>query len=324
MKYLVTGGAGFIGSHFLKMMCDKNIDDVFVCVDFLQHENNIYSINHLINKPNFKFVKMDICHCDEMDKLFQQEQFDIIVNFAALSHVDDSIHNAKDFYKSNTEGVLCLLELCKKYGIKRFHQVSTDEVYGDVALEDEDTSYDEGAMLKPSNPYSASKAAADLLVLAYHRTFNIPVTISRCTNNYGSFQSPDKLIPLMISKILKGERLPLYSRGEQKRNWISVLDHCNAIDLIIQKGTNGEIYNISSEATLANIEIVEYLLTYFNLPKGVIEYVQDRPGHDLKYSISSKKIKKQLNWQCHNNFITELKNTIDWYVHNKEWLLNYK
>lgn len=320
MKFLVTGGAGFIGGNFCHYMTKKYKKDTIVCLDALTYAGNMETLADLMDKPNFKFVKGNICDTKLVDKLFKEENFDVVINFAAESHVDRSIENPKLFLESNIIGVQTLMDACRKYGIKRFHQVSTDEVYGDLPLDRPDLFFYEDTPLHTSSPYSASKASADLLVMAYHRTFKLPVTISRCSNNYGPYQFPEKLIPLIIKKAQNDEPLPIYGKGENVRDWLHVLDHCSAIDLIVRKGRDGEVYNIGGHNERTNLEVVKTILKVLKKPESLITYVTDRPGHDMRYAIDPHKLETELGWKPKYNFDTGIVETIKWNVKNKEWL----
>lgn len=319
-KFLVTGGAGFIGGNFLHMMVNKYKDDQYVCVDALTYAGNLETLEPILNKPNFKFVHENICNREGIYKLFETEKFDYVINFAAESHVDRSIDNPEIFLKTNILGTQVLMDACRKYGIKRYHQVSTDEVYGDLPLDRKDLFFTEETPIKTSSPYSASKAAADLLVLAYYRTYKLPVTISRCSNNYGPYHFPEKLIPLMIQKALHNEKLPVYGNGENVRDWLYVGDHCEAIDLIVRHGKNGEIYNIGGHNERTNLEVVKTILKELNKPESLINYVKDRPGHDLRYAMDPHKIETELGWKPKYNFDTGIKVTIKWNLDNAEWI----
>ena len=319
-KFLVTGGAGFIGGNFLHMMVDKYKDDQYVCVDALTYAGNLETLEPILNKPNFKFVHENICNREGIYKLFETEKFDYVINFAAESHVDRSIDNPEIFLKTNILGTQVLMDACRKYGIKRYHQVSTDEVYGDLPLDRKDLFFTEETPIKTSSPYSASKAAADLLVLAYYRTYKLPVTISRCSNNYGPYHFPEKLIPLMIQKALHNEKLPVYGNGENVRDWLYVGDHCEAIDLIVRHGKDGEIYNIGGHNERTNLEVVKTILKELNKPESLINYVKDRPGHDLRYAMDPHKIETELGWKPKYNFDTGIKVTIKWNLDNAEWI----
>lgn len=319
-KFLVTGGAGFIGGNFLHMMVNKYKDDQYVCVDALTYAGNLETLEPILNKPNFKFVHENICNREGIYKLFETEKFDYVINFAAESHVDRSIDNPEIFLKTNILGTQVLMDACRKYGIKRYHQVSTDEVYGDLPLDRKDLFFTEETPIKTSSPYSASKAAADLLVLAYYRTYKLPVTISRCSNNYGPYHFPEKLIPLMIQKALHNEKLPVYGNGENVRDWLYVGDHCEAIDLIVRYGKDGEIYNIGGHNERTNLEVVKTILKELNKPESLINYVKDRPGHDLRYAMDPHKIETELGWKPKYNFDTGIKVTIKWNLDNAEWI----
>lgn len=319
-KFLVTGGAGFIGGNFLHMMVNKYKDDQYVCVDALTYAGNLETLEPILNKSNFKFVHENICNREGIYKLFETEKFDYVINFAAESHVDRSIDNPEIFLKTNILGTQVLMDACRKYGIKRYHQVSTDEVYGDLPLDRKDLFFTEETPIKTSSPYSASKAAADLLVLAYYRTYKLPVTISRCSNNYGPYHFPEKLIPLMIQKALHNEKLPVYGNGENVRDWLYVGDHCEAIDLIVRHGKDGEIYNIGGHNERTNLEVVKTILKELNKPESLINYVKDRPGHDLRYAMDPHKIETELGWKPKYNFDTGIKVTIKWNLDNAEWI----
>jgi dTDP-glucose 4,6-dehydratase len=319
-KFLVTGGAGFIGGNFLHMMVEKYKEDQYVCIDALTYAGNMETLQPIMNKPNFKFVHEDICNREKVYKLFEEEHFDYVINFAAESHVDRSIENPEVFLKTNILGTQVLMDACRKYGIKRYHQVSTDEVYGDLPLDRPDLFFHEDTPIHTSSPYSASKASADLLVLAYHRTFKLPVTISRCSNNYGPYHFPEKLIPLMIQKALRNEPLPVYGTGENVRDWLYVGDHCTAIDLVVRNGRDGEVYNIGGHNERTNLEVVKTILKALNKSESLITYVTDRPGHDLRYAMDPTKIETELGWKPVHNFDTGIIETIKWNLENQEWL----
>lgn len=321
-KFLVTGGAGFIGGNFLHMMVDQYPEDQYVCIDALTYAGNMETLEPILNKPNFKFVHENICNRDSVYKLFEEEKFDYVINFAAESHVDRSIENPEVFLKTNILGTQVLMDACRKYGIKRYHQVSTDEVYGDLPLDRPDLFFHEDTPIHTSSPYSASKASADLLVLAYHRTFKLPVTISRCSNNYGPYHFPEKLIPLMIQKALRDEKLPVYGNGENVRDWLFVQDHCSAIDLVVRKGRDGEVYNIGGHNERTNLQIVKTILKALGKPESLITFVKDRPGHDLRYAIDPTKIETELGWKPKHNFDTGIVETIKWNLENQKWLKN--
>lgn len=322
MKVIVTGGAGFIGSNFIFYMMKKHPDYEIICLDKLTYAGNLSTLKSVLDKPNFKFVKLDICDRDGVYKLFEEEKPDVVVNFAAESHVDRSIENPEIFLETNIIGTSVLMDACRKYGIKRFHQVSTDEVYGDLPLDRPDLFFHEDTPLHTSSPYSSSKASADLLVGAYGRTYNLPVTISRCSNNYGPYQFPEKLIPLMIQRALNNEKLPVYGDGENVRDWLYVEDHCKAIDLILEKGKAGEIYNIGGHNEMHNIDIVKLICDYLDKPYSLIEHVTDRKGHDRRYAIDPEKIYNELGWLPETMFKDGIKKTIQWYLDNKEWWEN--
>ena len=319
-KFLITGGAGFIGGNYLHIMVNKYPQDEFVCLDALTYAGNMETIEPIMNRQNFKFVHENICNRKAIYDLFENENFDYVINFAAESHVDRSIENPEIFLETNIIGTSVLMDACRKYGIKRFHQVSTDEVYGDLPLDRPDLFFTESTPLHTSSPYSASKASADLLVLAYHRTFKLPVTISRCSNNYGPYQFPEKLIPLMIQKAENNELLPVYGNGSNVRDWLYVGDHCNAIDLVVRKGRDGEVYNIGGHNERTNLQVVKTILKALGKNDNLINYVKDRPGHDLRYAIDPKKIETELGWKPEFNFDTGIKETIKWNLENKEWL----
>jgi len=319
MKILVTGGAGFIGGNFCHYMVKKYPNDHIFCLDALTYAGNMSTIADLIDKENFFFIQGDITCESFIDELFSHQKFDIVVNFAAESHVDRSIKHPEIFVKTNILGTQILLDASKKYGVKRYHQVSTDEVYGDLPIDRKDLFFTENTPIHTSSPYSASKAGADLLVLAYKRTFDLPVSISRCSNNYGPYHYPEKLIPLMILKALKNEKLPVYGDGGNVRDWLYVLDHCKAIDLIIRHGIVGEIYNIGGHNEKTNLEVVKTILQLLQKPDSLIEFVNDRPGHDLRYAIDPKKITDELGWVPSTTFEQGIKMTIKWYLDNQDW-----
>ncbi|MFI3165968.1 MAG: dTDP-glucose 4,6-dehydratase [Bacillota bacterium] len=318
-KILVTGGAGFIGSNFLFYMLEKHPTYKIVCLDALTYAGNLSTLDSILQNENFKFVKGDIADKACVDKLFKEEKFDIVVNFAAESHVDRSIENPEVFLVTNILGTQTLMDACKKYGVERYHQVSTDEVYGDLPLDKPELLFTEETPIHTSSPYSASKASADLLVQAYHRTYGLPVTISRCSNNYGPYHFPEKLVPLMIANCLNDKDLPVYGEGLNVRDWLYVEDHCKAIDLIIHKGKVGEVYNIGGHNEMANIDIVKLVLKELNKPESLIKYVTDRKGHDMRYAIDPTKIHNELGWLPETKFVDGIKKTIDWYLNNKKW-----
>lgn len=319
MKILVTGGAGFIGCNFVYYMLEKYPDYKIVCLDALTYAGNLKSLDKAMENSNFKFIKGSISDKDFVDGLFADEQFDVVVNFAAESHVDRSIENPFIFLETNIMGTACLLEASKKYGVKRFHQVSTDEVYGDLPLDRPDLFFTEDTPIHTSSPYSSSKASADLLTLAFHRTYGLPVTISRCSNNYGPYQFPEKLIPLMIVRAQENQSLPVYGEGLNVRDWLYVEDHCKAIDMIIHNGRVGEVYNVGGHNEKQNIEVVKTLLKALDKPESLITYVKDRAGHDLRYAIDPTKISNELGWLPETKFDDGMAKTIQWYLDNKEW-----
>ena len=319
MTIIVTGGAGFIGSNFIFHMLAAHPGDRIVCLDKLTYAGNLSTLKSVTDKPNFRFVKADICDRKAVFSLFEEEKPDVVVNFAAESHVDRSIEDPGIFLKTNILGTQVLMDACRKYGIKRFHQVGTDEVYGDLPLDRPDLFFTEQTPLHTSSPYSASKASADLLVMAYHRTFGLPVTISRCSNNYGPYQFPEKLIPLMIANALADKPLPVYGEGLNVRDWLYVEDHCKAIDLILQKGRVGEVYNIGGHNEMRNIDIVKLICKELGKPESLITYVTDRKGHDMRYAINPNKIHSELGWLPETMFAEGIKKTIRWYLDNKEW-----
>lgn len=322
MKILVTGGAGFIGGNFVHYMVNKYPEDEIVNLDLLTYAGNLETLKPVEDKRNYRFVKGDISDRTFIMGLFEKEKFDIVINFAAESHVDRSIENPSIFVQTNVLGTVVLMDACRAYGVKRFHQVSTDEVYGDLPLDRPDLFFTETTPLHTSSPYSSSKASADLFVMSYYRTYGLPVTISRCSNNYGPYQFPEKLIPLMISRALAGEKLPVYGKGENVRDWLHVLDHCIAIDLIIRQGKEGEVYNIGGHNERTNLEVVTTILKALNQSEALIQYVTDRPGHDRRYAIDPAKMEHQLHWKPIYTFDTGIQETITWYLEHKEWWQN--
>lgn len=315
-KILITGGAGFIGANLVKYMIDKYKNYKVVNLDLLTYAANLNNLKDIEKNSNYKFINGDIANREFIFKLFKDEKFDIVINCAAESHVDRSITEPGIFIKSNVVGTQVLLDACREYSVGRFHQVSTDEVYGDLPIDNPNLLFKEDSIIRPSSPYSASKASADLLVNSYYRTYNTPITISRCSNNYGPFQHNEKLIPLMINKILKNEKLPVYGDGKNIRDWLHVYDHCSAIDLIVHKGKVGEVYNIGGNCELSNIEIVKFLLETLNKSEDLITFVKDRPGHDLRYAVDSSKIERELGWDRKYNFSYGIIETINWYKEN--------
>lgn len=322
MKFLVTGGAGFIGSNFMHYEVKKYQEDKFVCLDALTYAGNYNNIKDLESYDNFKFVHGDITDREFIEKLFLEEKFDIVINFAAESHVDNSIKNPSIFLTTNIIGTSVLMDVCRKYGIKRYHQVSTDEVYGDLPLDRPDLLFTESTPLHTSSPYSSSKASADLLVMAYHRTYGLPVTISRCSNNYGPYQFPEKLIPLVISKALKNEKIPVYGTGENVRDWIHVIDHNIGVDKIVREGKDGEVYNLGGHSERSNLEVVKTILKQMGKSEDLITFVADRKGHDLRYAIDSTKVEKELGWNRTYTFDEGIKETVDWYLNHEDWIEN--
>ena len=319
MNIIVTGGAGFIGSNFIYYMLKKHPSDRIICVDKLTYAGNLETLEAAMEKKNFKFIRADIADRQAVYRIFEQEKPDIVVNFAAESHVDRSIENPEIFLQTNVIGTSVLLDACRKYGIDRYHQVSTDEVYGDLPLDRPDLFFTEETNLKTSSPYSASKAGADLLVMAYHRTYKIPTTISRCSNNYGPYHFPEKLIPLMIINALSDKKLPVYGDGKNVRDWLYVEDHCRAIDLILQKGRVGEVYNIGGHNERANIDVVKTILKELGKSEDLIEYVTDRKGHDRRYAIDPTKIHTELGWEPETKFEDGIKKTVKWYLEHRDW-----
>lgn len=319
MTIMVTGGAGFIGSNFVFHMLQTHPDYRIVCLDKLTYAGNLSTLEPVLQQDNFRFVKADICDRQAVDKLFQEEKPDIVVNFAAESHVDRSIENPGIFLETNIMGTAVLMDACRKYGIQRYHQVSTDEVYGDLPLDRPDLFFTEETPLHTSSPYSSSKASADLLVMAYYRTYGMPVTISRCSNNYGPYHFPEKLIPLMIANALADKPLPVYGNGENVRDWLYVEDHCRAIDLIIHNGKVGEVYNVGGHNEKRNIDIVRIICQELGKPESLIVHVEDRKGHDRRYAIDPAKIHRELGWLPETKFEDGIKKTIKWYLEHKKW-----
>ena len=319
MTIIVTGGAGFIGSNFVFHMLQVHPDYRIVCLDKLTYAGNLSTLEPVLQQDNFRFVKADICDRQAVDKLFQEEKPDIVVNFAAESHVDRSIENPGIFLETNIMGTAVLMDACRKYGIQRYHQVSTDEVYGDLPLDRPDLFFTEETPLHTSSPYSSSKASADLLVMAYYRTYGLPVTISRCSNNYGPYHFPEKLIPLMIANAMADKPLPVYGNGENVRDWLYVEDHCRAIDLIIHNGKVGEVYNVGGHNEKRNIDIVRIICQELGKPESLIVHVEDRKGHDRRYAIDPAKIHRELGWLPETKFEDGIKKTIKWYLEHKKW-----
>lgn len=322
MNIVVTGGAGFIGSNFIFYQLKNHPEDKIICVDSLTYAGNLETLEPVMNNPSFTFVKADIADRNAINKMFEENKPDIVVNFAAESHVDRSIENPEIFLKTNIMGVQVLMDACRKYGIKRYHQVSTDEVYGDLPLDRPDLFFTEETPIHTSSPYSSSKAGADLLVLAYYRTYGLPVSITRCSNNYGPYHFPEKLIPLIISRALADQNLPVYGTGENVRDWLYVEDHCSAIDLVMRKGRVGQVYNVGGHNEKTNLQVVKAILKYLNKPESLITFVTDRPGHDMRYAIDPTKIHNELGWLPQTRFDDGIKKTIDWYLQNKPWWEN--
>mgnify|MGYP002646524249 FL=1 len=348
MNIIVTGGAGFIGSNFVFHMLKKYPDYRIICLDKLTYAGNLSTLAPVMDNPNFRFVKADICDREAVDKLFEEEHPDIVVNFAAESHVDRSIEDPGIFLQTNIIGTSVLMDACRKYGIQRYHQVSTDEVYGDLPLDRPDLFFTEETPIHTSSPYSSSKAAADLLVLAYHRTYGLPVTISRCSNNYGPYHFPEKLIPLIIKNILEGKKLPVYGDGSNVRDWLYVEDHCKAIDLVVRQGVEGEVYNVGGHNEKTNLEIVKLTIATIHrlmtehpeyrkvlkkqeknangeitidwMNESLITFVKDRLGHDQRYAIDPTKITDALGWYPETKFEVGIVKTIEWYLNNQEWV----
>lgn len=319
MKILVTGGAGFIGANFIYYLLRKYSEDQIICFDALTYAGNLETLAGAADDPRFFFVKGDIADRGEVYAIFEKYHPDVVVNFAAESHVDRSILDPGLFLRTNVLGTGVLMDACRKYGITRFHQVSTDEVYGDLPLDRPELYFTESTPLHTSSPYSASKASADLLVLAYYRTFHLPISISRCSNNYGPYQFPEKLIPLMIANALEDKPLPVYGKGENVRDWLYVEDHCAAIDLIVRRGREGEIYNIGGHNERTNLLVVKTILNELGKPKSLIHLVTDRPGHDLRYAIDPEKIHAELGWLPATPFEQGIHKTVQWYLDNRPW-----
>lgn len=319
MKIIVTGGAGFIGSNFIFHMLKSHPEDYIICLDKLTYAGNLSTLAPIMDNAHFRFVRADICDRKAVDALFEEEHPNMVVNFAAESHVDRSIVNPQLFLETNIIGTSVLMDACRKYGIQRYHQVSTDEVYGDLPLDRPDLFFTEATPIHTSSPYSSSKASADLLVLAYYRTYGLPVTISRCSNNYGPYHFPEKLIPLMIINALHDKPLPVYGDGQNVRDWLYVEDHCRAIDLILQKGRVGEVYNVGGHNEMKNIDIVKLICKALGKPESLIHFVKDRKGHDRRYAIDPAKIHRELGWLPETKFADGIQKTIQWYLDNEEW-----
>lgn len=319
MTVLVTGGAGFIGANFIFYWLKAHPGDRVVCVDKLTYAGNLSTLSAALERPEFRFVRADICDREIMDRLFGEERPDAVVNFAAESHVDRSIKDPEVFLRTNVMGTAVLLDACRRYGTPRFHQVSTDEVYGDLSLDRPDLRFTEKTPLRASSPYSASKASADLLTLSYCRTYGLPATVSRCSNNYGPWQFPEKLIPLMIANALQDKSLPVYGTGKNVRDWLYVEDHCKAIGLILRKGKPGEVYNIGGNHEMENIALVRRICQELGKPESLIAYVTDRKGHDLRYAIDAGKLQQELGWQPETGFDEGIRQTVRWYLENRDW-----
>ena len=322
MKILVTGGAGFIGSNFIFYMRRKHPDDTLVCLDKLTYAGNLETLSSVMDQPDFRFIRADIADREAVYRIFEAEKPDVVVNFAAESHVDRSIENPAVFLETNVMGTQVVLDACRKYGVQRYHQVSTDEVYGDLPLDRPDLFFTEQTPLHTSSPYSASKASADLLCDAYQRTYGLPITISRCSNNYGPYQFPEKLIPLMIVNALADKPLPVYGEGLNVRDWLYVEDHCAAIDLILEKGKVGQVYNIGGHNEMKNIDIVKRILGLLGKPESLITYVTDRKGHDMRYAIDPSFIHRELGWLPETRFEDGIQKTVRWYLENRDWWEN--
>ena len=323
MKTLITGGAGFIGSNYCHYVTEKYPEEEFVCLDALTYAGNYNNIKELVEtKKNFKFVHGDIRDKEFVDKLFDEENFDVVINFAAESHVDNSIKNPNLFADTNVLGTMTLMNACRNHGNIRYHQVSTDEVYGDLPLDRPDLLFTEENPIKTSSPYSASKAGADLQVMAYHRTYGLPVTISRCSNNYGPYQFPEKLIPVVFSKAMRDEKIPVYGTGENVRDWIHVYDHNVGVDMIVRQGRVGEVYNLGGHSERTNLTVVKTILKQLGKSEDLIEFVADRKGHDLRYAIDSTKAERELGWDRTHTFEEGIKETIDWYLNHQDWVDN--
>ena len=322
MKILVTGGAGFIGSNFIFYMRRKHPDDTLVCLDKLTYAGNLETLASVMDQPDFRFIRADIADREAVYRIFEAEKPNVVVNFAAESHVDRSIENPAVFLETNVMGTQVLLDACRKYGIQRYHQVSTDEVYGDLPLDRPDLFFTEQTPLHTSSPYSASKASADLLCNAYQRTYGLPITITRCSNNYGPYQFPEKLIPLMIANALADKPLPVYGEGLNVRDWLYVEDHCAAIDLILEKGKVGQVYNIGGHNEMKNIDIVKRILGLLGKPESLITYVTDRKGHDMRYAIDPAYIHQELGWLPETRFEDGIQKTVRWYLDNRSWWEN--
>jgi dTDP-glucose 4,6-dehydratase len=319
MNVLVTGGAGFIGSNFIYYYLKNHQTHSLVCIDSMTYAANPLTLDEAKKNSHFTFIHADITNREEIFEIFRRERFDVIVNFAAESHVDRSIEDPSIFLKTNVLGTQNLMDAARETQVSRFHQVSTDEVYGDLPLDRPDLLFTEKSPMHASSPYAASKAAADLLALSYYRTYRFPVTLSRCSNNYGPYQHVEKLIPLMIVKALSQQPLPVYGTGKNIRDWLHVEDHCSALDTILFKGTPGEVYNIGGNNERTNLEVVKSILRQLNKPESLIEFVPDRPGHDLRYAIDAGKMKRDLGWEPNTPFVQGIQDTVRWYLNNTSW-----
>lgn len=319
MTLLVTGGAGFIGSNFIFYILERRPEYRVVCLDKLTYAGRRDTLAAVMERPGFRFVQADICDRGAVNRLFEEERPDAVVNFAAESHVDRSIDAPEVFLQTNVLGTAVLMDACRMHGLARFHQVSTDEVYGDLPLDRPDLLFTEASPLRASSPYSASKASGDLLALAYHRTYGLPVTISRCSNNYGPYQFAEKLIPLMISRALEDRPLPVYGQGLNVRDWLYVEDHCRAIDLILRRGKPGGVYNVGGRCEMRNIDIVKLICRELGKPDSLIAYVEDRKGHDLRYAIDPSRIQNELGWTPETGFQDGIRRTIRWYAERRDW-----
>ena len=319
MRVIVTGGAGFIGSNFIFFLMNKYPDYRIICVDKLTYAGNLSTLAHIMDRPSFRFVKADICDREAVYRIFEDERPDIVVNFAAESHVDRSIEAPGIFLQTNITGTAVLMDACLKFGIRRYHQISTDEVYGELPQDRLDLFFTEDSPIAARNPYSSSKAAADLLVLAYHKTYGLPVSVSRCSNCCGPYQFPEKLIPLTIVNFLLGKPVPVYGDGMNVRDWLYVEDHCRAIDLIIHYGTEGEVYNIGAHNEMRNIDVIKLICRELGKSESLITYVEDRKGHDKRYAIDPSKIRKELGWRPETTFAEAIKKTLRWYMNNRAW-----
>lgn len=319
MKIIVTGGAGFIGGNFIHYYLKDHPGDRVICIDKLTYAGNLSTLAPVMDNPNFRFCKLDICDREGVFALFEEEKPDVVINFAAESHVDRSIEDPGIFLQTNIIGTAAMMDACRQFGNIRYHQVSTDEVYGDLPLDRTDLFFTEETPIHTSSPYSSSKAGADLLVLAYYRTYGLPVTISRCSNNYGPYHFPEKLIPLMIANCLNDKPLPVYGEGLNVRDWLYVEDHCRAIDLIVRNGRIGEVYNVGGHNEMRNIDIVKLIIKELGKSEDLITYVTDRKGHDLRYAIDPTKIHSELGWLPETRFEDGIKKTIAWYLENRSW-----